>query len=286
MYNILVYLCALPRIHVFYGTPIPEDVAREHVSEMHMTEKTVTFLSARGGMGKSTVAAGVALAAAHNGMRVTLIDFDLSERSLDTLLGCEDQVVYDLGDLIAGRRDIMGVVLSLYGGLRFIPGAFCTDVNLDEAGLASLLRKVRDVTQADMVFIDTASTSDPVARLLSRLSETLVVVSTPDEIPLVSTASLAARLAEHGRRDARMLLNRVPLTDGAQDIRFAVDTACLPLVGLVPAAELRTQRASLTAPDEASSLTRAYSNIATRLAGGHAPLLTGVTDDRRTLLSI
>ena len=69
-----------------------------------MVLRRVMIAGGRGGCGKSTVAAGLACALAQRGVRTAVLDFDLSERSLDMYLGCESRTVYDLSDLLSGER--------------------------------------------------------------------------------------------------------------------------------------------------------------------------------------
>lgn len=64
---------------------------------------SVLITSCKGGVGKSTVTANLALALARRGKRVVAVDCDFSNRTLDLLFGCEDAVLYDLCDVIAGR---------------------------------------------------------------------------------------------------------------------------------------------------------------------------------------
>jgi len=50
--------------------------------------KRLLIASAKGGVGKSTTAAGLAYAYASAGKRVLLLDLDFSGRCLDMLTGC------------------------------------------------------------------------------------------------------------------------------------------------------------------------------------------------------
>lgn len=63
----------------------------------------ILIASAKGGVGKSTTAIGLALAFAERGRRVLLVDCDAYSRSLDLLCGRESSVLYNLGDVILGR---------------------------------------------------------------------------------------------------------------------------------------------------------------------------------------
>ena len=59
--------------------------------------------SGKGGVGKSTISAGLGTALARRGRRVLLIDGDAGLRSLDHMLSVSEQLVFDISDVIAGN---------------------------------------------------------------------------------------------------------------------------------------------------------------------------------------
>ena len=58
--------------------------------------------SGKGGVGKSTVAAGVGAALARRRRRVLLIDGDAGLSCLDLMLGVAEEKVFDIADVICG----------------------------------------------------------------------------------------------------------------------------------------------------------------------------------------
>ena len=68
-----------------------------------MAARVVTVTSGKGGVGKTTMVANLAIALAVRGQRVVTIDADVGLRNLDVLLGLENRIVYDLVDVIEGR---------------------------------------------------------------------------------------------------------------------------------------------------------------------------------------
>ncbi|MBR5188426.1 MAG: AAA family ATPase, partial [Clostridia bacterium] len=70
-----------------------------------LSTKIVLFTSCKGGVGKSTVCANLAMAVAKRNRRVLLIDCDFGNRCLDLVAGFSESVVYDISDVVFNRID-------------------------------------------------------------------------------------------------------------------------------------------------------------------------------------
>ena len=64
--------------------------------------KIFAVTSGKGGVGKSTVSVGLSLSFTKMGKNVLLIDMDEGLRCLDVMLGLDEQVVFDLSDILSG----------------------------------------------------------------------------------------------------------------------------------------------------------------------------------------
>ena len=64
---------------------------------------TYFFASGKGGAGKSTITAGIGTALARLGSKVVIIDADIGLRGQDAFLCLDNNVVYDIVDVI--RKD-------------------------------------------------------------------------------------------------------------------------------------------------------------------------------------
>ena len=68
-----------------------------------MPAQVITITSGKGGVGKTTAVANLAVALASDGSKVVCIDGDIGLRNLDVILGLENRIVYDIVDVIEGR---------------------------------------------------------------------------------------------------------------------------------------------------------------------------------------
>ncbi len=99
---------------------------------------TVSFINAKGGVGKTTSAANVAAALARNGKRVLLIDTDQSANATKAM--CNKEINKTIKDLLLNSRDELpfdeGVIYpSVEENLDIIPS--CSEVSVVELELVS-----------------------------------------------------------------------------------------------------------------------------------------------------
>ena len=148
----------------------------------------VAVSSGKGGVGKSTVAANLAIALARLGYSVGLLDTDIFGPSMPKMLHCEDARPYAVN---VDGRDLIEPI-EQYGVKLLSIGFFVspTTATLWRGGMASnaLKQLIADADwgELDYLILDTPpGTSDIHLTLLQTLSITgAVIVSTPQQVAL------------------------------------------------------------------------------------------------------
>lgn len=74
--------------------------------------RRIVITSGKGGVGKTTLVAGLGRALAGMGYSVCLVDADFGLNNLDIVMEAEDKVVYDLADCMQGKCRIQQALIS------------------------------------------------------------------------------------------------------------------------------------------------------------------------------
>src|SRR5512147_2493838 len=94
-----------------------------------MASQVITVSSGKGGVGKTTAVANIAVALAAGGSKVVCVDGDIGLRNLDVVMGLENRIVYDIVDVIEGRCRLKQAMIrdKHYPEMYLIPAAQTRD---------------------------------------------------------------------------------------------------------------------------------------------------------------
>lgn len=190
--------------------------------------RVFTFVSAKGGAGCTTTAVNTALALQQSHGDVVLVDFaPIGHASLHLNLRPQFGVLDALQNL--NRLDVTlleGLMTTTKEGLHLLAGPQQPYPNEPTPGeLAFLFDQL--VNHYRFVVVDASSRLDPTTRLLSELSNAVLVVSQTDVVSLWSTARIHEFLQEgHSRDRMRVVLNRYKKIPGFTDEDVEHGTNC------------------------------------------------------------
>ena len=190
------------------------DSLRNLAAEGRLTRpalKVFAVTSGKGGVGKSNVAANLAIHVAKSGKRVLVIDADLGLANIEILFGLKPR--FHLGDVLAGDRPIDEVLVQGPHGICLLPAG---------SGIQSLTQlsdteKMQFITALDpledlfdVVFIDSgAGIGDNVLFFVGAAQEAILVVN-PEPTALIDAYAVVKVLSQQaGVQSFSVIVNPV-----------------------------------------------------------------------------
>lgn len=257
--------------------------------------KTFLITSCKGGVGKSTVAANIAMAVANHGKRVLLVDCDFSNRSLDLILGCEEDVLYDICDLVTGRAPASRVVMQDRRDprLNFIAAPHFKKDDFTPEQFAEAVSAAAREFFCEYVFIDTPGALDGTLPLVSKMADGALIVTSHQPTTVRGAEKTGYQLEDLGIKEQYLVINRYDkkgVLDGTSPgLNWLIDHTHVPLIGVVPdskdlekaqisgklACELRRDRENVCS---------AFDEVARRLGGERIPIMSYLSEKTRRKL--
>ncbi len=195
--------------------------------------KIFAITSGKGGVGKSTVSAGLSLALSSLGYKVLLVDMDEGLRCLDLMLSIDDQVVLDLSDILQGR-EISDAVYKVQENLYLVPAPQKLGM-IDAFSLANFANEVKALY--DVVIFDFPAGIDFSLYTSIPKDALFLTVAFPDAVTVRDAAIVSGLLAEKGC-ESRLIINRfdykISKRKVYKNIDDIIDEAQLQLIGIVP----------------------------------------------------
>lgn len=237
-------------------------------------------------MGKSFVTANLAGALCSLGKRVLVADGDFGMRSMDILLGKENNTLFDMKDVISGICSVESAVIRGENGKPdLIPAPQSYDGSfLDPARTKKLFEYLKSVY--DFVLIDSSAEYSPYYSLLASCADSALIVTAHQSTAVRAAEKTAALLAKEGLSDQKLVINMFRKRDAEKgllpDPAGIILTSAVPLIGIVPwdkNAATEAEKGDIafcTRKGKAHSYEAAAINIAYRLCGSEVPLFKGV----------
>lgn len=239
---------------------------------------STVITSGKGGVGKSTVSVGLGRALAQRGRRVLLIDCDAGLRSLDRMTGTEENLVFDISDVVYGRCAPAEAIYPCADaeGLFLLP-APSSGENMVRPGV---MRKLVPLLKRyyDHVLLDSPAGVGGGFRSAACAADRALIVCSPDPVCVRGANAVEGLLERLSVADRRLVINRFNSeffdeTGVYGDLDGVIDAAGIRLFGVVPedfslaAAFLKGRRAK-----EGSEGMLALYRMAGRLEGEDIPL--------------
>lgn len=172
--------------------------------------QTIVIASGKGGTGKTMFAANLGAAMVKRGHKTVLVDMDTGLRNLDLYLGLENNVVYDVSDVLNGVCRIKQALIKdkSFPGLFFMAASpKPDDGEITPLHVKVLCDKLKQIF--DYVIIDApAGLDDGLVVAMGGADEVMMVI-TPEYSSIRDCETVTMTLKEFGIENVHYILNKV-----------------------------------------------------------------------------
>lgn len=246
-----------------------------------MTGKVITITSGKGGVGKTTAVANLAVALAADGKKVVCIDGDIGLRNLDVVMGLENRIVYDLVDVVEGRCKTRQAMIrdKRLPELFLIPAAQTRDKNA--VSPSDMIRLCEELRQdVDWILIDSPAGIERGFRNAIAPADRVLIITNPEMSAVRDADRVVGLLEAEEKGSPSLVVNRLNPSMVKRGDMLSVDDVYdllrIDVIGIVPEDEnviVASNRGVPLALEAKSRAGQAFRNIARRLNGEQVPFL-------------
>jgi septum site-determining protein MinD len=250
--------------------------------------EVIVVTSGKGGVGKTTTSASIAMGLARRGHKVVVIDFDVGLRNLDLIMGCERRVVYDFVNVINNDCSLRQALIKdkRHENLSILAASQTRDKDaLTTEGVERVLDELRN--EFDYIVCDSPAGIEKGAFLAMYFADRAIVVVNPevssvrDSDRILGLLASKTRRAEKGDGKVRehLLLTRYSPKRVAEghmlSLKDVEELLGIPVLGVIPESEDVLQSSNAGSPvilEADSPAGQAYEDAVARLLGETRPL--------------
>ncbi len=249
--------------------------------------RIIVVTSGKGGVGKTTTSAAIAMGLAKKGHKTAVIDFDVGLRNLDLIMGCERRVVYDFINVINGEATLnQALIKDKNCNMLYILAASQTRDKdaLSQEGVGKVLEEL----SKDFKYIvcDSPAGIEKGAHLAMYFADDAFVVTNPEVSSVRDSDRMLGILASKSRRAEE---NKEPIKEYLLLTRYSPERVrlgemlsvddvqeilSLHLLGVIPESKSVLNASNSGTPvilDEKSDAGQAYADIVGRYLGENRP---------------
>ena len=242
--------------------------------------RIIVVTSGKGGVGKTTACANIGFALAKSGKEVLLIDTDLGLRNLDTVLGLENRIVFDIVDVIENKCRIKQAIIrdKRTEHLNLMPASQTRDKNaITEKQMIDLLAELRN--QYDFILLDCPAGIEQGFKNAIAGADEALVICTPEVSSVRDADRVIGLMASSEIAHISLVVNRIKpdlVRSGdmlsLEDVEDILGQKAIGAVYDDPSIVRATNlgEAAVNLPN--SKAGKEYENIAKRLLGENIPI--------------
>ncbi len=190
--------------------------------------KVIAVTGGKGGVGKTTVSANLAVSIAAQGRDVMLVDADLGLANVDVVLGLNTR--FHLGHVVSGECALEDAIVTGPHGLQIVPAASGVKrmANLTDTEQAGIIRAFSDLYhRVDVMIVDTAAGLHDSVLTFSQAAQHVLVVVCDEPASITDAYALIKVLSrEHGVRRFQILANQTRRSGEGPELFQKITRVC------------------------------------------------------------
>ena len=240
--------------------------------------EVIVITSGKGGVGKTTTTANIGAGLSWLGKKVIVIDTDLGLRNLDVVMGLENQIVYNLVDVIEGTCRLKQAAIRdrRYENLYLLPSAQTKDKTaVSPEQMIKLTDDLRE--EFDYILLDCPAGIEQGFKNAIAGADKALVVTTPEVSAIRDADRIIGLLEANDLRDIHLIINRLRPDMIARGDMMSVDDVteilAVDLIGTLLDDEQIVIATNQGEPlsGKNSQAEEEYQNICKRLMGEEVP---------------
>jgi len=245
--------------------------AKSFIGEnMGLNERTriIGIASGKGGVGKTSIAANLAVSLVMRGHKVMLFDADLGLANAQLAFGCATR--FNFGHVLRGEKSLQEIVVTTPQGVRLVPGAsgiqqLASLGALETAGIVRAFSALDE--EIDYFIVDAAAgISDSVITFMQATPLRFIVLR--DEPSSIADAygMIKVLVRQHGLENIHLLPNMVDSQAAGLALHRRVNDVCQRFLGVTV-----SYLHSITYDQHMLDAMRVYKPVIEFAPGGNAP---------------
>jgi flagellar biosynthesis protein FlhG len=197
--------------------------------------RTLVVSGGRPGVGATTLAVNLAVALAHDALRVVLVDADMQRAEVAPYCGISGGL--SIHEVFAGRRSIHEALQLGPAGMQVVAGSAAPETRaaVSERSIRRLLRQVQSLApHADWLLIDAGNQPCELAARLWSAADAVLLATAPDAVSVMDAYALIKTLLTRQTvmRPLKLVVNRLDDDASAADVHRRIDQSCRRFLGL------------------------------------------------------
>lgn len=211
------------------------------------------------------------------GKTALVVELDAGLRGMDIMLGVENSVVYDLGDVLHGSCVFGDAIVAVerFPGLSMIAASASVSDLKQMERVESFCQQVRPYY--DYVIVDMPAGATLSTAVIPKCCDLALIVATPDPVSVRDSNNMVSLLAAECFRSCKLIINKVNIRHRKQnlisDLDEVMDGVGIPLLGVIPDdVQIKSAFSGGAELEKNSPPEIVFRRIAARIEGEYTPL--------------